>query len=141
MKPIELALPQLKQLASDIAVLKSCPAVPFPVAIRIHGNIFAIDQAITRIEGELQVIREQLREFNKTSTSPEKQLAYAAEAEAHGQEIINKKNAVSIDVIPRSLVEGIIIDGEKEVTTTNGIARFSYRDAYFNLVFFGIIEH
>ncbi|OCX54244.1 hypothetical protein BEL04_08280 [Mucilaginibacter sp. PPCGB 2223] len=139
MTKIEFTLPKLKQISNDIAVLKSCPAIPFQVAIKIHGNIFAIDAAINKLEGEIEVIREQLKEFNKSEPTPEQQYEYAAKAEEQAQQIANKKVSVNIDVVSKEAVEGITIDGEKEVSTQAGTVKFNYRDAYFNLVYFGII--
>jgi hypothetical protein len=114
---------ELQTISHCAAILRACQGVqPFQLANKINGAKIAADSAIAEYQSAFELIKE------RAATNQE-------QAEKDLTELVKTKYEIGFDEIKESEFETLDISGDKEVPQQNGtITKFSYRDAYFNLL-------
>lgn len=114
---------ELQTISHCASILRACSGIqPFQVANNINGCKIAADAAIEKYKSEFELIEERKAE------APD-------QSERDMMELFNKKFEIETPELKESIFLELDITGDKEVPQQNGeIKKFSYRDAYFNLL-------
>ena len=114
---------ELQTISHCAAILRACSGVqPFQLANNINSCKIAADVAIAEYQGAFDLIKE------RAADAPE-------QSEKDVMELVQHKYEIEVPEIKESEFAELDITGDKEVPQQNGnITKFSYRDAYFNLL-------
>ena len=115
---------ELQTISNSCFILRSCPGVkPFMLANSINICKSAADGALKDLQSKLDLINERRTESNKN------------DCDSDAFTLLNVPMEIEIPEIKESVFEGLDITGEKEVPQQdNTIKKFSYPEAYFNLL-------
>ena len=114
---------QLQTISHCAAILRACSGVqPFQLANNINACKIAADLAVKVYQAQFELIEERKADL-------------AEQSEKDFRELFNKAFEIEIPELKESSFLELDISGDKEVPQKNGdIKKFSYRDAYFNLL-------
>jgi hypothetical protein len=114
---------QLQTISHCAAILRACSGIqPFQLANNINVCKIAADLAVKDYQAQFELIEE------RRSGAPE-------QSEKDFKDLFNKTFEIEIPELKESAFLELDISGDKEVPQQNGeIKKFSYRDAYFNLL-------
>jgi hypothetical protein len=114
---------QLHNISHCASILRTCSDIqPFQLANNINGCKVAADVAIKDYQAQFELIEERKAEAPDQS---EKDMI----------DLFNKQFEIEIPELKESSFLELDITGDKEVPQQNGdVKKFSYRDAYFNLL-------
>ena len=125
MKKVKLSfnIIQLQTINHCALILRACSGIqPFQLANNINDCKIASDLAIKEYQAQFELIEER-------KTDAEEQ------SENDFKELFNKTFEIEIPDLKETDFLSLDITGDKEVPQQNGeVKRFSYRDAYFNLL-------
>ncbi|GAB2984035.1 hypothetical protein GCM10027049_21980 [Mucilaginibacter puniceus] len=125
MKKVKLSLNiiQLQTISHCGSILRACSGIqPFQLANNINRCKVAADTAIEEYKSEFELIEERKTE------APD-------QSEKDMMELFNKQFEIEIPELSENSFLELDITGDKEVPQQSGdIKKFSYRDAYFNLL-------
>jgi hypothetical protein len=114
---------QLQLVSHCAGVLRACTDIPFSLANKINSCKITADAALKLIEDKLQLIEER-----KTADN-------FIQSQKDMEHVLKEKSEVEITDLKESDFSLLDISGDKEVVQFDGaVKRFSYRDAYFNLL-------
>ena len=135
---IKLTPTQILTVYQAAVTLRALPALPLDLANKINGLSVAVTPAKNKMQESSELIDEKRISNSKISNEDDKR-----KANIQLQEDILKENRKSFDVeftpLKTSDFKGYEITGEKEVQTQNGVMKYNYRDAYFELISNGFI--
>lgn len=114
---------QLQTISHYAAILRACSDIqPFHLANNINGCKVAADLAIKDYQTQFELIEE------RKADAPE-------QAEKDFIYLFKKEFEIEIPELKEDKFLNLDISGDKEVPQQNGeVKKFSYRDAYFNLL-------
>lgn len=114
---------QLQTISHCGSILRACSGIqPFHLANSINGCKVAADIAIKEYQAQLELIEE------RKIDAPE-------QAEKDLVDLFKKEFDIEVPELLEKEFLNLDITGDKEVPQQNGdIKKFSYRDAYFNLL-------
>jgi len=117
---------ELQTISHYATILRTCAGIqPFALANNINNCKIAADNAIKKYQEESELIEER-----KTGA--------LEQSEKDMADLFKKQFEIEIPELKENKFSSLNIDGEKELPQQNGqVLKFSYRDAYFNLL--GII--
>lgn len=125
MKKVKLSfnIIQLQTISQCGSILRACSGIqPFQLANNINTCKVAADLAVKDYQAQFELIEE-------------RRSGAAEQSEKDFKELFNKTFEVEIPELKESAFLELDISGDKEVLQQNGdIKKFSYRDAYFNLL-------
>ena len=117
---------QLQLISHCAGILRACTDIPFNLANKINSCKMAADAALKVVEDKILLIEER-----KTGH-------HFIQSQKDMDDVLKEKSEIEIIELKESEFSSLNISGDKEVVQFDGaIKRFSYRDAYFNLL--GII--
>ena len=134
MKKHELNIAEIKKIMAAASILRTCPAVPFAQALKLHKLTLAIALAEQAYEDERKLLQERFDTASVDKSEDElKELINAFNPQSVA--LFNKQYPIAITPLPIADFEDLEISGVKEVPQQNGsVIKFSYRDAFFDLV-------
>lgn len=114
---------ELQTISHCASILRACNAIPvFPLANNINCCKVAADLGIKDYQSQFELIEE------RKNDNPE-------QAEKDINDLFKKSIEIEVPELKESEFMNLDISGDKEVPQPNGeVKKFSYRDAYFNLI-------
>jgi hypothetical protein len=132
---------QLLSAASAISILRDYPQLSWDKANQLNAARFPINALIKTHAEEAEFLDGRGAEIFKLKEKDE--AAFMAAVPDHNSAVLSLSKKIyelSIDKVPVALFNDVQIDGYKEVPQQHGsVSKFSYRDAYFELLELGII--
>ncbi len=114
---------ELQTISHYASILRACSGIqPFQLANNINRCKIAADTVIEEYKSEFELIEERKAE------APD-------QSEKDMMDLFNKKFEIELPELSENSFLELDITGDKEIPQQNGdIKKFSYRDAYFNLL-------
>jgi len=114
---------ELQTISHCATILRTCAGIqPFTLANNINSCKIAADNAIKKYQEEYDLINERKADA-------------AEQSEKDMTDLFDKQFEIEIPELKESEFANLDIDGEKELPQQNGqVLKFSYRDAYFNVL-------
>lgn len=114
---------QLQTISHYAAILRACSGIqPFQLANNINACKIAADLAVKEYQAQFELIEERKKD------APD-------QSETDFKDLFKKTFEIEVPELIESEFLNLDISGDKEVPQQNGdIKKFSYRDAYFNLL-------
>jgi len=114
---------QLQLISHCTGILRACKDIPFELANKVNSCKIMADTALKLIEDKVTLVEE--RKTGDTVVQSQKDL----------ETILKEKYELEFAGLTESDFISHNISGDKEVVQHDGsIKKFSYRDAYFNLL-------
>jgi len=114
---------QLQLISHCAGILRACKDIPFELANKVNSCKIMADAALKLIQDQIALVEE--RKTADTLAQSQKDL----------EDILKQKHELEFVGLMESEFISHAISGDKEVVQHDGsIKKFSYRDAYFNLL-------
>jgi hypothetical protein len=115
----------LQTISQSCVILRACSGIqPFQLANNINACKIAADQCIKEYQEALDLIKERAADADAKE-----------QCETDFKDLVKKEFEAEYPELKESEFAGLEITGDKEVPQQDGsVKKFSYRDAYFNLL-------
>lgn len=114
---------ELQTITQCVSILRTCNGIPFPLANTLNFCKIKSDEKLKLIQDQVDLINERKPTVGEEISNKDL------------NEILIEKFIIDFPKLKISQFENLDIMGDKEVIQLNNtVTKFSYRDAYFNLI-------